>query len=65
MKICNRCGEEKYITEFNKIKQGKDGYRNQCKDLITKMNVLMKKFKFTQVPQLECKDELMNKLFLQ
>jgi len=34
------------------------------KDLVTKMNVLMKKFKFTQVPQLECKDELMNKLFL-
>lgn len=31
MNKCNKCGEEKPITEFNKHKLCKSGYRSQCK----------------------------------
>jgi hypothetical protein len=31
MKICIKCKEEKELTEFYKKKDGKDGYRNDCK----------------------------------
>lgn len=30
MKTCNKCNIEKELTEFNKSKQNKDGYRNTC-----------------------------------
>lgn len=39
-------------------------YKITYRDLVVKMNATMNKFKFTQVPQLECKKELMHKLFL-
>jgi hypothetical protein len=32
IKICNKCGVEKYIELFFKDKTKKDGYRNQCKE---------------------------------
>ena len=31
-KVCNRCLQIKYITEFYKEKRTNDGYRNQCKN---------------------------------
>jgi hypothetical protein len=31
-KICNTCGLEKNITEFHKMKRGKDGVRTTCKE---------------------------------
>jgi len=31
MKICNKCGIEKELTEFHKRPDSKDGYRNNCK----------------------------------
>ena len=34
IKICYKCKIEKPITEFNKRKDSKDGYRNQCKECI-------------------------------
>lgn len=30
-KICSKCEEEKDVCEFNKRKDSKDGYRNECK----------------------------------
>ena len=31
MKTCNKCNEQKSVTEFFKEKANKDGLRNQCK----------------------------------
>ena len=31
MKVCNKCGQEKELCEFNKDKRNKDGHKNQCK----------------------------------
>lgn len=31
-KICSKCGEEKYLSEFNKDKYMKDGHTSQCKE---------------------------------
>ena len=35
-KICNKCKEEKLITEFNKHKHHRDGYQSNCKICIKK-----------------------------
>lgn len=40
MKTCNKCNEEKELTEFNKKKSSKDGYMNKCKSCVTKYNKL-------------------------
>lgn len=40
MKTCNKCNEEKELTEFNKRKTSKDGYMNKCKSCITEYNKL-------------------------
>jgi len=31
-KICSKCGIEKFLSEFHKDKQKKDGYRPDCKE---------------------------------
>lgn len=31
-KVCNKCGEEKELSQFNKMKRGKDGFSYKCKD---------------------------------
>lgn len=31
-KICTKCGKEKPLAEFNRLKKGKDGYNPRCKD---------------------------------
>ena len=31
VKTCTKCGEEKALTEFNRQKGGKDGYRSRCR----------------------------------
>tara|TARA_Y100000592_G_scaffold63031_1_gene98306 strand:+ start:192 stop:1001 length:810 start_codon:yes stop_codon:yes gene_type:complete len=36
MKKCTKCGIEKPLTEFYKAKKSKDGYRNQCKQCLSK-----------------------------
>lgn len=30
-KVCNKCGDEKPISEFHKDRTQKDGYKNLCK----------------------------------
>lgn len=34
MKSCNRCGQEKSLSEFYRHKQASDGHLNQCKDCV-------------------------------
>ena len=36
-KTCNRCGENKEISEYYKCSTNKDGYRNFCKSCSTEM----------------------------
>jgi len=38
MKICIKCGEEKPITDYNKIKSNKDGIDKTCKSCWSKYN---------------------------
>lgn len=35
-KVCNVCGKEKPLSEFNKDCTKKDGYRNQCRECTAK-----------------------------
>jgi hypothetical protein len=42
MKICNKCNEEKELSEFNKDKSKKDGYMNFCKECRNEKHILNK-----------------------
>jgi hypothetical protein len=42
MKICNKCNEEKELSEFNKDKYKKDGYMNFCKECRHEKHILNK-----------------------
>lgn len=44
MKKCGRCGENKKLSEFNKSKYTKTGYRSQCKDCMCKERVERKDY---------------------
>lgn len=39
MKICNRCNEEKPLTDFYKHKKMEDGHLNQCKECKKKQSI--------------------------
>ena len=45
-KICHTCGEEKPIEEFNKDKNRKDGFNNNCRECNKKNNSLPKNVEY-------------------
>lgn len=48
IKICTKCGKEKPLSEFNKQKTGKNGYRADCREC-QKVYFLSKKEYFNQL----------------
>ena len=74
MKKCKKCLLEKELVEFNKLKNSKDGLRNQCKSCekvyrdmnSEKMKNYLKEYYFNnkeslkEIKNLISKDELFN-----
>ncbi len=38
MRVCKECGKEKILDDFQRHKNGKDGYAGKCRDCATKNN---------------------------
>jgi hypothetical protein len=54
MKKCSKCDEVKELDEFQRRKDSKDGYRNQCKSCIGLMNINNKKVGVLEITCCSC-----------
>lgn len=51
VKVCNKCGIEKDVSEFHKCKNTKDGYKAECKKCRSRHNEENKEFLYEVLPE--------------